>query len=456
MDENNRNESETIADEIEKTAETVTETVETETESVPETATPEAVPAEEKPRKGLTRSRVIAVVAAVLILAGVVTTVLGVLSSKKNAKKNTDTGATEEPKVTIPMTGTAAPTPTEPAGTKSFLSVYEIKDQTGTVVEHYSHNEYGQLTYFDRSDGLTRNTYYELGGVREVETQNGKKTTRFYRDKDEPLPGEVFDVPGDDYVLKLDERGYWDSVGYVNNNGIYIKQEYDYNDEGMLYQTKTWVGPDGTEDGLMLIIGATYAYDGEGRLKEYSIINLLDSNNQNGVATSDIYRFEYTDNSKKITKTRWGQTLLSEEWIYEANGTMHIQKSYDGDKAQMVKYWIIPMPESYKEVRVMSVGLDQTFDESIYPIDFVFDTNGRLEKIVANMPDQGLVDYLIFSFKYYGDGLLESISDLHGATTKFEYDIHGDVIRTTASDRTGTQLSVLDLTYDRIVVKETE
>ena len=208
MDENNRNESETIENEIDNAAETVTEAVETETESVPETAAPEAVPAEEKPRKGLTRSRVIAVVAAVLILAGVVTTVLGVLSSKKNAKKNTDTGATEEPKVTIPMTGTPTPTPTEPAGTKSFLSVYEIKDQTGTIVEHYSHNEYGQLTYFDRSDGLTRNTYYELGGVREVETQNGKKTTRFYRDLNEPLPGEVFDVPGDDYVLKLDERGF--------------------------------------------------------------------------------------------------------------------------------------------------------------------------------------------------------------------------------------------------------
>ena len=60
----------------------------------------------------------------------------------------------------------------------------------------------------------------------------------------------------------------------------------------------------------------------------------------------------------------------------------------------------------------MAIGIDMAFEESSYPVDFKKDAQGRLTDVTITMPESGLTDYPIISVKYYGDGLLDSITDV--------------------------------------------
>ena len=87
MDENNLNENNVNVSETTETVVTdVTETTnEAVTESVPEAVSETADAAEKKPRS--TKSLIIAIVAAVLILAGIGVTFAGVISSKNRRRR---------------------------------------------------------------------------------------------------------------------------------------------------------------------------------------------------------------------------------------------------------------------------------------------------------------------------------------------------------------------------------
>ena len=418
-----------------------------------------------KPKPAGKRKLAIGIITALVIALGVGAAVIAVSLSKKD-KKGGDGAATEAPTEvaeastpTPTAKPTDTPTPTEAANTKSFLSVYEMKSADGTELEHYEHDEYGRRTHFDRSNGMIMDTTYEKGGAIVKSTYNGQTAIGFYRDPAELLPGEEgLIAPNEDYVLEYDEKGFWKSISFTNRNGIEIKQNYFYTKDGILGQYETLARVAGTNDEMKMIGGMVYTYDAQGRLMEYYLVDLVNSKTQiEGFYTPVTYRVEYTDNSKKITETLAGKTQSSTEWIYEDAGTWYIKRTYDGDKVSMMKYWIIPMPESYKEVREMAIGIDMAFEESSYPIDFKKDAQGRLTDVTITMPESGVTDYPIISVKYYGDGLLDSITDaLHGAVTKFEYDIRGDVNRTTAYDEKGNLMSELNLEYERIAVKGAE
>ncbi|MBR5667030.1 MAG: RHS repeat protein [Lachnospiraceae bacterium] len=433
--------------------------------NVPETVTETADAAETKLRS--TKSLIIAIVAAVLIFAGIGVTFAGVISSKNKAKKNTGDSGTEEPKVTIPMTGTAAPTPTStpmptltpaPDGAKSFLSVYTITDATGKKeVEHYGYDEYGRKTHFDRSDGMVMDTVYEKSGAIIRSTYKGSDVTAFYRDPVNVLPGEDgLIAPSDSYELEYDDKGYWKSISFVNENGVYIRRKYYYREDGKLGQIESYAATEKKEEALQVYGGIWYTYDDEGRITSYYVMDLL-NDKYDGIYSPAEYTIEYTVGSKKITKKQMAQTVSEEEWVYLPTGTMHTKKTYKDDKAYMSKFWIIPMPESYKEVREMSVGIDKLFEEDGYPIGFMCDEDGRVTQVVASMPSSGIYDFPIISVKYDGYGRLISITDeLSVTVTTFEYDEHGDVCRSTAYDEKADPYSDLILEYERIKVKELE
>lgn len=433
--------------------------------NVPETVSETTDAAEKKPRS--TKSLIIAIVAAVLILAGIGVTFAGVISSKNKAKKNTGDSVTEEPKVTIPMTGTAAPTPSStpmptltpvPDGAKSFLSVYTITDVKGkTTVEHYGYDEYGRKTHFDRSDGMVMDTVYEKSGAIIRSTYKGSDVTAFYRDPVNVLPGEDgLIAPSDSYELEYDDKGYWKSISFVNENGVYIRRKYYYREDGKLGQIESYAAKEKKEEALQVYGGIWYTYDDEGRITSYYVMDLL-NDKYDGIYSPAEYTIEYTDNSKKITKKQLAKTLQEEEWIYEPTGTLYTKKTYKDDIAYVSKFWIIPMPESYKEVREMSVGIDKQFAEDEYPLDFKFDGDGRMTQVVASMPSSGIYDFPVISVKYDGYGRLISITDeLSVTVTTFEYDDWGDVVRSTAYDEKEDPYSDLILEYERIKVKELE